>query len=332
MKKTLMFVVSTLVLSMFACVCSAESTSNASFTETEFNDLNVGDTFTVHLYVELNEIADTIAFGSIQEKGIIWDGDILNCINITKGDIFDTTIFWMEPKVDNDEGWADEFVWGGPSEGSDNNGVFAILEFEMVGEGSTYLYIDDFGVARAGEALPVEVTGGVSINGGEPPEDPPEEPPDDDPPDNGGPGGEGGTPPIDPDEPDEPDDTQNDTEPDEPADNSTEEPDDNSTTNPDETDDTNETIDDSDNEESDDNSTDDEKPGWKWNQTDESEGDTDNNQLEFSPTFIIAVVLIIALVVSLFAMRFMKKKPDEEDEETDEDDEENEESEERKLY
>jgi len=179
-----------MLLTFIPHVSASDDPCVASFTETEFKDLEVGDVFTVELFVELNQLADTIAFGDMSYRGLVWDGDVLDCVGYRQGDIFDTAIFWFNESdivINNDEGYTDEMVWGGPSDGSENDGVFAEIDFEVVGTGNTYITIGFFGVARSGEDLSktvsstagsvlVSTVGGDDDNGGG----------------NGGSGGNGG--------------------------------------------------------------------------------------------------------------------------------------------
>lgn len=298
----------------FSCcmVVSADNSSVASFNEGEFSGLQVGDVFNVTLYVELNDLADTIAFGSISVPGIMWDGGVLDCINFTKGDIFDSTIFWMTPSIDNVEGWIDELVWGGPSEGSDNDGVYGVITFEVVGEGSTYIHIADFGVARAGVPLSVDIGNGVSINGGEPPDEDEEPPDNDDTPPNGG--GGGGIPPVNPDEDETDENSQNDTD----------DPDDNSTDTPDNGQNDTELSDDENNTDNpDDNSTDtpdedDDNPGWNWNNsdnTDDQETTVVDNSDSNQTLYVAMISLVFALlIIAFFLYSKRHKKPEEKEE------------------
>ena len=159
-----------ILLVLFSTVASAvPCTINLNPSEKNADN---GDLFAVVLYVTVVGEADTVAVDLIT-----WDADVLECTNIVKGDLFSDVIIWLRGTIQ--DGSVTGSVMASNIPISDKSGIYSTLSFRVKNAGDTTITLHDFGVARAGEPLDVNILGGchVIVLSSSPPVTPPIIPP-----------------------------------------------------------------------------------------------------------------------------------------------------------
>jgi len=118
--------------------------------------VDIGDVFTVVLYVTVVGEVDTVAVDRIT-----WDTNVLNCTGIVQGDLFPTTLIWLQGKATED-GLKDS-VMADNTPISNTSGTYSTLSFKVKGSGDTTITVHGFGVARAGLPLNTSISGGCHV-------------------------------------------------------------------------------------------------------------------------------------------------------------------------
>lgn len=168
--KQIAFIV-VLMLVSFSFMASAVSPCTIVLNPSE-KTVDVGSTFTVVLYVNIVGEADTAAVDLIT-----WDGNVLECTNILKGDLFTNPIIWIPGTISSGQITGSVMASNIPIH--DTNGVYSTLTFHVIASGTTTITISGFGVARAGAPLITSIGGNCYINTSDytPPTPPPNPPP-----------------------------------------------------------------------------------------------------------------------------------------------------------
>lgn len=147
MKKLILLLVTSMLLISF--LPSVESIKIQQYPD--YKEVNVGETFTVDLNLaNVNDTFDTVAINLLT-----YNPDVLELKKVEKGDLFDFWLVWIEGEIDNSKGQL-RSVCGASNESSNTNGTFVTLTFKALTDGMAYVTVQHLGVARAGDALPIE--------------------------------------------------------------------------------------------------------------------------------------------------------------------------------
>lgn len=159
----LMFLAFSTAASAMPCTISLNPSEKTS---------SIDDTFSVSLYVTIVGEADTVAVDHIT-----WDGSMLVCINITRGDLFPSSLIWLPGTITT--GQITNSVMASNIPIANTNGIYSTLTFRVIDAGDTTITLSGFGVARTGVPLETNIIGGcyVSVNNPMPPVNPPNPPP-----------------------------------------------------------------------------------------------------------------------------------------------------------
>ena len=115
-------------------------------------------TFNISLIVSPDVEIDTVATDLIT-----WDKDIIECVSISKGDLFEDDLIWI-PGTITKNGTIEMMAWGSQIP-TNAKGTFVELEFRAVGRGETDIVVDsdNYGVARIGEPIERDIINNCHI-------------------------------------------------------------------------------------------------------------------------------------------------------------------------
>jgi hypothetical protein len=97
--------------------------------------VEVGQTFTVNVTVNLSEIIDTVATDEIT-----FTSGKLSCNNVTQGNLFVDSTFWLDGTISNSSGNITDICWGSHTP-TTSPGTFITLSFTALAPGMAYINI-----------------------------------------------------------------------------------------------------------------------------------------------------------------------------------------------
>lgn len=121
-------------------------------------DVDPEQTFEIELYITPGEEIDTMAVDLIT-----WDKEILDCISVTRGTLFNDSLIWIGGTINNSGGMLEGIVWGSQYPTS-SPGSYATIAFKVKKDGYTNIVASKVGVARAGNDLEKKIINGCSVN------------------------------------------------------------------------------------------------------------------------------------------------------------------------
>jgi hypothetical protein len=121
-------------------------------------DVDQEQTFEIELYITPGEEIDTVAVDLIT-----WDKEILDCISVTRGTLFNDSLIWIGGIINNSGGMLEGIVWGSQYPTS-RPGSYATIAFKVKKDGYTSIVASKVGVARAGNDLEKKIINDCSVN------------------------------------------------------------------------------------------------------------------------------------------------------------------------
>jgi hypothetical protein len=109
-------------------------------------DIKAGTQESVIIHVDPTQAIDTVA-----TDYIFWDANIVDCVGVQRGDLFNETTIWITGTIDNNKGTIKKMVWASATP-TDEPGTFVTLVFYGKKDGTTKIIINDSdcGIARNG--------------------------------------------------------------------------------------------------------------------------------------------------------------------------------------
>ena len=148
-------IIAFLLLSL--CFIPLASASTSVLITPSTKVLTVGETFTVSLIVTPDQEVDTVAVDLLT-----WNNNVLECIDIEKGNFFTNPLIWMPGNIHNDAGEL-KLMLMAASTSTEIPNILCNITFRAKNPGSSTIEIELLGIARNGIDLPKEILNSCQI-------------------------------------------------------------------------------------------------------------------------------------------------------------------------
>lgn len=143
-----------LLLALFLMTTTV-SASTIELIKENTGEIKAGDTFRITAYITTTKQIDTIAIDTLE-----YDGKIIECKKIEKGNFFENDTFWLDGEIKSNK--VINVVWGSNIPRKQGEGIFVNYTFKALTDGTTIIKITEPGIASNGKDIPVN-TKNISI-------------------------------------------------------------------------------------------------------------------------------------------------------------------------